>query len=212
MSDLNVKMRDGGDATLSEPALEKLRRAVRGRVVTSGVPEYDVARTVWNAMIDRRPALIVRCTDPGDVVQAVELAREHDLLICREGGGHNIAGNAVCDGGLHDRPLADEGRARRSAAPGPPASRAAPRSPTSTATAQAFGLATPLGINSTTGVAGLTLGGGFGWLSRQLRTYHRQPDLGRGRHGRRRADPRERERERGPLLGASAAAAGTSAS
>jgi FAD/FMN-containing dehydrogenase len=117
-------------------------------------------------MIDRRPALIARCASPGGVVQAVEFARKHDLLVSIRGGGHNIAGNAVCDDGLMiDLSLMKSVQVD-------PNARRATVEPGCTladfdAAAQVHGLATPLGINSTTGVAGLTLGGGFGWLSRK---------------------------------------------
>jgi FAD/FMN-containing dehydrogenase len=118
-------------------------------------------------MIDRRPALVVRCAGAADVLRAVRFARDNDLLVGVRGGGHNIAGNAVCDGGLQiDLSLMKSVRVD-------PVARTARVEPGVTLgefdrEAQAFGLATPLGINSTTGVAGLTLGGGFGWLSRGL--------------------------------------------
>jgi FAD/FMN-containing dehydrogenase len=117
-------------------------------------------------MIDRRPALIARCASPGGVVQAVEFARKHNLLVSIRGGGHNIAGNAVCDDGLMiDLSLmkgvqVDPNARRATVEPGCTLA-------DFDAAAQMHGLATPLGINSTTGVAGLTLGGGFGWLSRK---------------------------------------------
>ena len=120
-------------------------------------------------MIDKRPAIIVRCAGSADVIQAVNFARKHDLLIAVRGGGHNIAGNAVCDGGLMiDLSLMKSVRVN-------PKDKRAFVEPGATLAnfdheAQAFGLATPLGINSTTGVAGLTLGGGFGWR-RRLKRY-----------------------------------------
>ena len=121
---------------------------------------------VWNGAIDRKPALIARCAGPADVLAAVNFARANQLLVSVRGGGHNVTGNAVCDGGPDDRPVADEGHPRR------PARR------TVTAQAgvtwgeldhetQAFGLATTGGQISTTGIAGLTLGGGLGWLMRK---------------------------------------------
>ena len=117
-------------------------------------------------MIDRRPALIARCASPGGVVQAVEFARKHNLLVSIRGGGHNIAGNAVCDDGLMiDLSLmkgvqVDPNARRATVEPGCTLA-------DFDAAAQVHGLATPLGINSTPSVAGLTLGSSFGWLSRK---------------------------------------------
>ena len=157
---------DGGTARLDEAAVGQLRSRVRGPVLMSNDPEYDAARTIWNAMIDRKPALIVRCTGTADVMGAVDFAREHQLLLSVRSGGHNIAGSAVCDGGLMiDLSLMKLVRVdpdQRRAFVGPGATLGDLDHET-----QAFGLATPMGINSTTGVAGLTLGGGFGWLSRK---------------------------------------------
>ena len=117
-------------------------------------------------MIDRKPALIARCKSAADVVQAVEFGRTNNLVISIKGGGHNIAGNAVCDDGVMiDMSLmkrVDVDATARTATVEPGCTLA-----DFDKAAQAHGLATPLGINSTTGVAGLTLGGGFGWLSRK---------------------------------------------
>jgi FAD/FMN-containing dehydrogenase len=147
-------------------SFEPLRAAVRGALCLPGEPGYEQARTIWNAMIDRHPAAIVRAAGAADVVQAVNFARENKLLLAVRGGGHNIAGNAVCDGGLMID-LTPMKSVRID-----PVARTARVEPGVTLgefdrEAQAFGLATPVGINSTTGVAGLTLGGGFGWLSRK---------------------------------------------
>jgi len=132
-----------------------------------GEPGYDEARTIWNAMVDRKPAAIVRAAGAADVLLTVRFAREHKLLLAIRGGGHNIAGNAVCDGGL----MLDLSRMKSVRVD--PVARTARVEPgvilgEFDREAQAFGLATPLGINSTTGVAGFTLGGGFGWTSRKL--------------------------------------------
>jgi len=137
-----------------------------GDVLLQDSTDYDEVRQIWNAMIDRRPALIPRARSPEDVVKAVKFARKHELVVSVRGGGHNIAGNAVCDGGL----MIDLSLMRRVQVD--PSARQAEVEPGCTlgdfdAAAQAHGLAMPLGINSTTGVAGLTLGGGFGWLSRK---------------------------------------------
>ena len=153
--------------TLQEGQVESFRAHFQGPVLLPGDADYDEVRQIWNAMIDRRPALIARCTSPEDVVQAVRFAREHDLLVSIRGGGHNIAGNAVCDDGLMiDLSLmkgirVDAGARRVNVEPGCTLGDL-------DAATQAHGLATPTGINSTTGVAGLTLGGGFGWLSRKF--------------------------------------------
>src|SRR4051812_6324327 len=91
---------DGGTAEISPEVLQSFRTAFKGPVLTPDAAGYDETRKIWNAMIDRRPGLIVRCTGTVDVVQAVRFAREHRLLLSVRGGGHNIAGLAVCEGGL----------------------------------------------------------------------------------------------------------------
>jgi FAD/FMN-containing dehydrogenase len=147
--------------------VEDLRSSIRGQVLQPADASYDEVRQIWNAMIDRRPALIVRCVGVADVRHAVNFAREHALPLAVRGGGHNIAGSAVCDDGLMlDLSLMKSVRVD-------PAARHAYVEPGATLAdldheTQAFGLAVPVGINSTTGVAGLTLGGGFGWLSRRF--------------------------------------------
>jgi FAD/FMN-containing dehydrogenase len=167
MPDLQVKTYTGGMISIKTEIIDGLKGSLRGRVLTPDSDQYDEARAIWNAMIDRRPALIVRCASAADVTRAVRFAAEHKLLLAVRGGGHNIAGNAVCDGGL----MIDLSPMKSVRVD--PAGRTAWVEPGVTLgefdrDAQAFGLATPLGINSTTGVAGLTLGGGFGWLSRKL--------------------------------------------
>jgi len=167
MPDLQVKTRSGGMTTVPQRAIESFTAAFRGQLLRPGSPEYDGARGIWNAMIDRRPALIARCATADDVVAAVRLAGAHDLLVAVRGGGHNIAGNAVCDGGLmidlSAMNTVQVDAAKRTARVGPGATLGDVDRAT-----QAHALATPTGINSTTGIAGLTLGGGFGWLSRSL--------------------------------------------
>ena len=152
-------------APLNE-AIEKFKNTIKGRVLTPQDATYDEARQIWNAMIDRRPAVIVQPADAGDVAPAIKLARDNALEITIRGAGHNIAGNAVCNDGLMidfsnmKNVRVDAGKRRASAEPG------ATLADLDAAT-QKHGLATPVGINSTTGVAGLTLGGGFGWLTRK---------------------------------------------
>ena len=157
----------GNRKAVAAEAIEALAANTRGTVIRPGEPEFDETRAIWNAMIDRRPGLIVRCTGVADVLGAVRFAQAHDLLVSVHGGGHQIAGNAVCEGGLMiDLSLmnsvrVDPGEQRVHVGPGATLGDVDHET-------QAFGLAIPTGINSTTGIAGLTLGGGFGWLSRKL--------------------------------------------
>ena len=165
-SNTGIRKSDGGTAALSPDALQAIRASVRGATCLPGEPGYEEARNIWNAMVDRRPAMIVRAAGAADVIAAVNLARQHGLVFAIRSGGHNIAGNAVCDGGLMlDLSLMKSVRVD-------PAAKRVRVEPGATLgdvdrETQAFGLALPVGINSTTGIAGLTLGGGFGWLSRQ---------------------------------------------
>lgn len=151
---------------LRQAGIDELKVHFRGDLLVPGKAGYEEARQIWNAMIDRRPAAIARCNSPEEVIQAVRFARQKNLVVSVRGGGHNIAGNAVCDGGLMidlspmKRVRVDPGARQASVEPGCTLA-------DFDAATQAHGLATPLGINSTTGVAGLTLGGGFGWLSRK---------------------------------------------
>lgn len=147
-------------------SVEKLRQALRGPALLPADTGFDEARTVWNAMIDRRPAIIVRAQGAADVMAAVRFAREEDLDIAIKGGGHNVAGNAVCDAGL----MLDLSTMKSVRVD--PAARIAAVEPGALIgdldrETQAHGLATPGGFISSTGVAGLTLGGGFGYLSRK---------------------------------------------
>src|SRR5262245_45450294 len=91
---------DGGDIDLSQEVLGALRLRLRGALLAPGDPGYEESRTVWNAMIDRKPALVVRCLGVADVIASLQFAREHKLLLCIKGGGHNIAGLATADGAL----------------------------------------------------------------------------------------------------------------
>jgi FAD/FMN-containing dehydrogenase len=146
--------------------ISALRNGVSGRVLIPSDPDYDDARRVWNAMVDRRPAVIFQCADESDAVEALSFARENGLEISIRGGAHNIAGFAVCDGGV----MIDFSRMKRVSVDS--GARLAFAQPGATLrefdeAVQVHGLATPVGINSTTGLAGLTLGGGFGWLTRK---------------------------------------------
>jgi FAD/FMN-containing dehydrogenase len=145
--------------------IKALRSSLKGQVCLKGEPAYDEARTIWNAMIDRSPGVVIRCADAADVIGAVRFANTHDLDIAVRGGGHNIAGNAVCEGGvlIDLTPMksvhVDPKAMRAQVGPGCTLGDVDRET-------QAFGLVLPTGINSTTGIAGLTLGGGFGWLTR----------------------------------------------
>jgi FAD/FMN-containing dehydrogenase len=167
MNDIKINRLNDGVASLTPEALVGFRAALGGQALLPGDIGYDQARTVWNATVDKRPALVVRCAGPSDVVQAVRFARQHDLLLAVRAGGHNIAGKAVADGAL----LIDLSQMRSVRVDR--AARVAWVEPGATLAdfdreTQAFGLTTPVGINSTTGIAGLTLGGGFGWTSRKF--------------------------------------------
>lgn len=151
--------------------IQELAAGTRGEVLRPGDTGYDDHRSVWNAMIDREPALVLRCAGASDVVDGVRFAREHDLVLAVKGGGHNVAGNAVCDDGLMlDLSPMDGVRVD-------PDHRTAWVQGGATWAdfdheAQAFGLATTGGIMHSTGVAGLTLGGGLGWLARKYGLAH----------------------------------------
>src|SRR5215475_77095 len=143
-----------------------LKTKVKGTVIVPGDAAYEQARHVWNPMVDRRPAVIVRCAEPADVAAAIAFARENALPISVRGGGHHIGGHSVCDDGL----MIDFSGMKKVKVD--TAAHLAYVQPGATLhdfdqAVQAHGLATPVGINSTTGIAGLTLGGGFGWLTRK---------------------------------------------
>ncbi len=152
--------------SLENTTIEHFKSHFQGDVVLPTDSNYDEVRQIWNGMIDRKPSLIARCKSADDVVVAVNFARDNGQLLSVRGGGHNIAGNAVCDNGvmidlsLLTQVRVDENAKRAFVEPG------CTLGDLDEAT-QKHGLATPVGINSTTGIAGLTLGGGFGWLSRK---------------------------------------------
>jgi FAD/FMN-containing dehydrogenase len=157
----------GGSPAVVDAEFGEHLANLSGTLLTPDTPGYDEARIIWNAMIDRRPGLIVQCANVNDVARAVRFAKAHDLLVGVRGGGHNIAGNAVCDGGLvidlSPMRSVQVNQTARTARVGAGCTLA-----DVDRTTQGYGLATPLGVSSTTGIAGLTLGGGFGWLSRRL--------------------------------------------
>ena len=148
---------------MTDPAFARLRPSLRGRLVLPGDEDYEEARAVWNAAIDRRPAAIVRCADSGDVMRALEVARARELPVAVRGGGHSFAGNSVCEGGvvIDTSPMkrVEVDCARRVARAGAGCTLADFDQAT-----QAFGLATTMGTAPPTGISGLTLGGGIGWL------------------------------------------------
>ncbi|MGX4643911.1 FAD-binding oxidoreductase [Massilia sp. SYSU DXS3249] len=152
--------------TVGVSEIEALQGGLRGAVLLPGEAAYDEARTIWNAMIDKRPAVIVRCAGAADVRTAVNFARDHGLPLAVRGGGHNIAGSALVNDGLvidlsMMRSVQVAPHRKRAWVEGGAVLRDVDHE------TQAYGLATPLGINSSTGVGGLTLGGGFGWLTRK---------------------------------------------
>jgi FAD/FMN-containing dehydrogenase len=150
-------------ADLEKTRIEALKASLQGALVQPGDDTYDSARRVWNGMIDRKPTLIVRCTGVDDVIHAVNFARTHRLLVSVRGGGHNVAGNAICEGGI----VIDLSRTKGIQVD--PATRTAWVEAGLTLgefvrETQKFGLGTTVGTVSTTGLSGLTLGGGMGWL------------------------------------------------
>src|SRR5207244_11513522 len=151
---------------LEENSIAELQAKLRGRVIEPRDPDYDDTRKVYNAMIDKKPRLIARCADVADVIHSVNFARKHDLLLAIRSGGHNGGGLGICDDGL----VIDLGLIKYS--------RVDPPARTVTVgggctwgdvdhATHAFGLATPSGVISTTGVGGLTLGGVIGHLNRK---------------------------------------------
>lgn len=163
---MKMKTVAGGEIDLKPDILDNFKVRVRGQVLLPGEAGYDASRTLWNAMIDRRPAVIVRCLGTADIVTSVQFAREHDLLICIKGGGHNIAGLAAADGAL----MLDMGLMRGVwTDPKQQIAHAQPGCVLGDVDreTQLHGLAAVLGFVSQTGIAGLTLGGGLGYLTRR---------------------------------------------
>jgi FAD/FMN-containing dehydrogenase len=163
MANIEIAAMTGRQVVLNSDVIEQFHSGLRGGHLLRGDDGYEAARKIYNAMIDRRPAIIARCAGAADVIAAVNFARNNGLLVSVRGGGHNVSGNAVCDGGL----MIDLSPMK--------SVRVDPQGKAVHAEAgvtwgefdretQAFGLATTGGLVSTTGIAGLTLGGGLGWL------------------------------------------------
>src|SRR5215468_2957698 len=163
MANIEIAAMTGRQVVLNSDVIEQFHSGLRGGYLLRGDDGYEAARKIYNAMIDHRPAIIARCAGTADVIGAVNFARNNGLLVSVRGGGHNVSGNAVCDGGL----MIDLSPMK--------SVRVDPQGKVAHAEAgvtwgefdretQAFGLATTGGLVSTTGIAGLTLGGGLGWL------------------------------------------------
>lgn len=166
-SDLTAVTLTGEPTVIPAAAVSDFAAGLHGQLLTARDAQYEQARRIWNKMIDRRPALIVRCSGAADVTRAVAFARERRLLVAIRGGGHSFPGYSVCEGGLvidlsamrHVR-VDPHGRTARAAG-------GACLGDVDWETQQ-YGLATPMGAISHTGIGGLTLGGGYGWLSRRF--------------------------------------------
>ena len=164
MPDLRVATANRTDANLEDAAVKDFAASLRGPVLRQGDSGYDEPRKLFNGMIDRHPALIAKCAGAADVIAAVRFARDHNLIVSIKGGGHSVTGNAVCDGGLMIDPSlmksirVDPSAQTVRAGPGVLGGEIDRET-------QAFGLSTPVGSVSTTGISGLTLGGGQSWLA-----------------------------------------------
>lgn len=167
MSGLTAATRDGsGTVTIDAEAIEAFVAGHRGACLTAADDGYDAARVIWNGSADKRPAIIAQCVGAADVIDAVNFAREHDLRVAVRGGGHNVAGNAMCDDGIvidlsAMNSVRVDVKAHTARAGGGCTLGDVDRE------TQAFGLAAPLGVVSLTGIAGFTLCGGMGWLRRK---------------------------------------------
>jgi hypothetical protein len=165
MPDVSLLSNSGVETTVQASTLQALQASLRGTLIRPGDATYDQDRKTWNGMINKHPALIARCAGVADIITAVRFARDHDLLVAVRGGGHSLPGFSVCDGGMVIDLSPMKGI------------RVDPDKRTAVAQAgltwgdydretQVFGLASTGGVISTTGIAGLTLGGGIGWLMR----------------------------------------------
>jgi hypothetical protein len=167
VTDIPAVRLSGKPTVLSRNGLDDLARRFRGSLILPAHPDYENARRVWNPMIDRRPALIARCANAADVATALIFAREHELLLAVRSGGHSFPGHSTCDGGMMidlsgwREVRVDVEKRTATVQPGAWVSDVDDKT-------QPHSLATTMGQISDTGVAGLTLGGGYGWLSRRL--------------------------------------------
>lgn len=166
MSGLRATTSQGQETVLAETVVEGYKTSLRGKLIRRGDTDYDEARRVFNAMIDRYPALIIRCAGVADVTDSVNFARDNNLRVSVRGGGHNVTGSAVCDGGI----VIDLSQMKGLRVD--PAARTVHTEPGLTwgelnHDLQVFGLGASGGFVSITGIPGLTLGGGFGWLVRK---------------------------------------------
>jgi FAD/FMN-containing dehydrogenase len=166
MQDLKVTTKMATSTNLSGAIVDEFKSNFRGQVLCADDQDYDDVRIIWNGMHDKKPALIVRCTGVADVIDAVNFSRKNNLLVAVRGGGHNVAGSASCDGGIMiDLSLMKGIRVNQKTCT-VHAQGGATWGDLDRET-QVFGLAAPGGVVSTTGIAGLTLGGGLGWLRRK---------------------------------------------
>ena len=164
--DISVMSLSGEATNLSDSEISTFKKNFSGQLLNKDDKDYNEARLIWNGMIDKHPALIARCKNSKDVSLAVKFAQNHNLLVSIRGGGHNVAGNAVCESGLMiDLSLMNNVSVNQKdmtavVEPGCTLGNADQAT-------QKYGMVIPSGIVTSTGVAGLTLGGGFGWLSRK---------------------------------------------
>ncbi len=158
--------RDGTIVELDAATVEAVAASFAGDLLRRGDAGYDEARRVWNGMIDRHPALIARCASTDDVVRTVDVVRTHDIVMSVRGGGHNAAGGAMCNDGIVID-LSAMHRVDVDADAGTVRADGGVTIGVLDAATQPHGLAVPLGVVTETGIAGLTLGGGYGWLRRK---------------------------------------------
>jgi len=166
MESVKAKSITGDTLELPRQAIDELQNNFRGNIILESDPEYNECRTVWNGMINKKPFIIARCSGTADVMEAVKFARKHNLMISIRSGGHHVAGKSVCDDGIvidlsdmrgvHVYPKTKTATVQGGATLGDIDHETFP-----------FGLSAPLGVVSETGVAGLSLHGGYGWRSRK---------------------------------------------